>query len=243
MVIQVIRFGDADGLANAVGERLVSFLATRPAARLCLPTGATPAPVYARVAAAVRRGRVSFRDAEVFLLDEFGGVPPDASGRCEQLLRRALLDHVDLPAERLHTPDPEAADLDGMCRRYEQAIDNRLDLTVLGIGTNGHIGMNEPGSPLDSRTRRVTLAPETTRAAARFFGADQLPTWGVTIGLATLLASREVWLLATGEAKADALQQAVRGRVSVDLPASLLQTHDNCFLFADAAAAAGLDNT
>lgn len=242
MVIQVFRYGDANELADAVGERLVSFLGARPAARLCLPTGATPAPAYARVAAAVRSGRVSFRQAEVFLLDEFGGVPPDANGRCEQLLRRALLDHVDLPAERFHAPDPEATDLEGMCRAYEEAIGNRLDLTVLGIGTNGHIGMNEPGSLFDSRTRRVALAPETTRAAARFFGVDQLPTWGVTLGLATLLASREIWLLATGTAKADAIARAVRGRVAVDLPASLLQTHDNCLLFADAPAAAGLDH-
>jgi glucosamine-6-phosphate deaminase len=242
MVIQVFRYTDADALADDVAERLVSFLAARPAARLCLPTGATPAPAYARLAAAVRRGRVSFREAEVFLLDEFGGVPPSAAGRCEQLLRRALLDHVDLPAERFHAPDPEAADIEGMCRAYEEAIDNRLDLTVLGIGTNGHIGMNEPGTPTDSRTRRVALAPETTRAAARYFGADQLPTWGVTLGLATLLASGEIWLLATGEAKADAIRAAVRGWVSADLPASLLQTHDNCLLFADAAAAAGLDD-
>jgi glucosamine-6-phosphate deaminase len=132
--------------------------------------------------------------------------------------------------------------MEGMCRAYEAAIDNRLDLTVLGIGTNGHIGMNEPGTPTDSRTRRVALAPETTRAAARYFGADQLPTWGVTLGLATLLASGEIWLLATGEAKADAIRAAVRGWVSADLPASLLQTHDNCLLFADAAAAARLDD-
>jgi glucosamine-6-phosphate deaminase len=236
-MIHVSLFRNAPQLADDVSERMVTFLNRHPNARVSLATGGTPEPVYADLAAAVQEGRTSFRQAEVFLLDEFGGVPRNAAGRCEQMLRRTLLELVDLPDEQFHTPDPEAGDLDAMCRAYELAIQPGFDLTVLGIGTNGHIAMNEPGSPIDSRTRRVELTPETTRASARYFAEGVLPTWGVTTGIATLLGSREIWLLATGASKADAIRRTLHGPPSAEVPASFLQTHANCLLFADDAAA------
>jgi glucosamine-6-phosphate deaminase len=225
--------------AHVAGE-LVRTLAGRPSLRLCLPTGATPTEIYARVVAAVAAGALSFRDAEVFLLDEFGGVPVDADGRCDVMLRRALIDHVDLPPARYHRPIPEAADVAAMCAEYDRAIGDGLDLTLLGIGANGHVGMNEPGSSYDSATRRVTLAPETIRAAARYFGAVPPPTWGVTIGLGPLRASREIWLLAAGEGKAAIVRDVLLLPVSAERPASLLRTHPNCTFFVDGAAASRL---
>jgi glucosamine-6-phosphate deaminase len=231
---------DLDEWNAYVAGELVRKLKARPALRLCLPTGATPQAIYARLVAAVAAGTVSLREAQVFLLDEFGGVPVDAAGRCDVMLRRALLDHVDLPPARYHRPVPEAADLEAMCADYDRAIGDGLDLTLLGIGTNGHIGMNEPGSFYDSATRRVDLASSTTQAAVRYFGDVPPPTWGVTIGVGPLRASREIWLLAAGAGKADIVRDVLLLPVSAERPASLLRTHPNCTFFLDGAAASRL---
>jgi glucosamine-6-phosphate deaminase len=227
----------ADDWAGHLAARLVAALTEQPQVRLCLPTGTTPLPIYQGVAGAVQAGLASFRRAEVWLLDEFGGVPADAAGRCDVMLRESLLDRVDLPPDRYHRPIPEAADLDAMCAAYDASLAGGLDLTLLGVGTNGHIGMNEPGTPPTSPTRRVELAPETIAASARYFGDGTRPTWGVTIGLAGLLASREVWLLATGAHKAEIVRDILLQPVSVERPASLLRSHPHCRLFLDAAAA------
>jgi glucosamine-6-phosphate deaminase len=231
---------DSDAWNAHVATEFVRALAARPSLRLCLPTGATPQAIYARIVAAVAAGEVSFRDAEVFLLDEFGGVPTDAAGRCDVMLRGALLEHVDLPPARYRRPVPEADDLAAMCADYDRAIGDRLDLTLLGIGTNGHIGMNEPGSSFDSVTRRVDLARSTTEAAVRYFGDVPPPMWGVTIGLGPLRASREIWLLAAGAGKAEIVRDVLLLPVSAERPASLLRTHPNCTFFIDGAAAARL---
>ena len=238
--LRLVRRDTADAVADEVSERIIDLLAREPASRLCLPSGTTPVPAYARIAAAVRGGRATFSRADVFLLDEFGGVPPDAAGRCDVMLRRTLFDAIDLAPARYHRPEPEAPDLDAMCRRYEDASHGQLDLTLLGLGTNGHIGMNEPGSPRDSLTRRVDLAPETIRASARYFSEGPLPLWGVTIGLRSLLASRSVYLIATSEAKAAIVRDVMIEPVSTDRPASLLREHPDAWLFVDAAAASAL---
>jgi glucosamine-6-phosphate deaminase len=238
--MQVVHCGDEEGWVSTVAARFVEYLAAHPQAKLCLATGLTPLPVYARIADSVSAGLASFTEAEVFLLDEFGGVAPDAEGRCDAMLRRGLLNHVDLLAARYHRPVPEAPDLETMCRAFDATIAGSLDLALLGLGTNGHIGMNEPGSSPDSRTRRVDLDPETIKASARYFGSGPLPTWGVTIGLGPLLASRTVWLLATGERKAEIVRAIVEEPPTTDRPASLLRAHPDCWLFVDAAAASRL---
>ncbi|HXE79292.1 MAG TPA: glucosamine-6-phosphate deaminase [Vicinamibacterales bacterium] len=218
--------------ADYVAETLISRLQVQPTLRLCLPTGLTPVPIYERVARAVSAGRVSFKHAEVFLLDEFGGVEPGDPGRCDQMLRRFLLDRVDLPDERFHRFSLDG-DIEAECQAYEQAIGSGCDLALLGLGENGHIGMNEPGSPVDSLTRRVDLAPETTAATARYFSHDRLPTWGVTMGIATIMRSREVWLIAAGTRKKTIVRRTVRDPISTQLPASLLRGHPTALLIVD----------
>jgi glucosamine-6-phosphate deaminase len=238
--MQIISVETAEDVAVDVARRIVDTLRQKPGTRFCLPSGMTPVPAFSRIAAAVRGARASFSRAEVFLLDEFGGVAPDAKGRCDVMLRRTLIDAIDLPADRYHRPEPEAVDVDEMCRCYEAAVYGRLDLTLLGLGTNGHIGMNEPGSARDSPTRRVDLAPETIGASARYFDEGPLPTWGVTIGLRSLLASRTVYLVATGASKAAIVRAVMQEPVSTKRPASLLRDHPDAWLFVDAAAASSL---
>jgi glucosamine-6-phosphate deaminase len=240
-LVHVVGYETPPAWAEHVAARFASFLADNPTARMALPTGATPDPVYAGIADAVRAGIASFRRAHVFLLDEFGGVPPDAKGRCDVMLRRELLDHVDVTPGHYHRLDPDVADVDAMCASYDAALKQPLDLVMLGIGRNGHVGMNEPGTSPDSNTRRVELAPSTTQASVRYFGEGaQLPTWGITLGLAQILAARTIWILATGEGKADIVRDVLLEPVSASRPASLLRGHPDGGFFVDAAAASKL---
>ena len=235
--LRILRAGTGEQWATYIAETLIARLQVTPSLRVCLPTGLTPVPVYERIAGAVAAGRASFARAEVFLLDEFGGVAPDDTGRCDQMLRRDLLDRIDLPPERFHRFALDG-DVDAECGAYEQAIGSGCDLTLLGIGRNGHVGMNEPGSGPESLTRRVELAPETTAASARYFSHDRLPTWGATMGIATIMRSREVWLLATGTGKAPIVRRVVRDAISPLVPATLLRSHPAAMLIADADASA-----
>ena len=237
--MKVVRAGTTDDWVADVADRFVERLRTQPGLRVCLPTGLTPVRIYRRVAEAVSRGGATFRSAEVMLLDEFGGVAPDDPGRCDQMLRRFLLDHVDLPRDRFHGFDLER-DVEQACRDMEALIGAGVDLTVLGIGTNGHIGMNEPGSTADSLTRRVTLAPETVASSARYFTHGCLPTWGVTMGMGTIGRSGDVWLLASGAAKAEIVRATVEGPVTPEVPASLLRNHPRAVFVVDDEAASRL---
>ena len=217
----------------AVGARLADRLAARPGLRLCLPTGNTPVPAYQ--AFADKGGRLDRTD--VFLLDEFG-LPGGHPARCDEMLQRSLLGLIDTAPASLHSIDVAADDVDAACRRYDVEIaDGGLDLTLLGLGTNGHLGLNEPGSQPDSPSRVVDLH-ETTVANAAVYGAGATLQWGVTLGMAPLLASREIWLLVTGAAKAEILHRALAGPIGPEVPASYLQTHPNATVLADQAAMA-----
>ena len=221
-------------------ESIVTFwrdrLRLNPALRHCLASGNTPIPVYRELVRATCQGQVSFSTAAVFALDEFGGLTPDDPGRCANMLLRDLVNHVDLPPAGFHFLNADASDLDAECHAYDQAIGNGFDLVVLGIGGNGHLGMNEPGSPCDSATRRVDLHEDTIASSARYVSHERLPRWGLTVGMKQFFASKEVWLVATGPAKAEIVRRIVRAEISEQVPASLMRQHANCSLFLDATA-------
>jgi glucosamine-6-phosphate deaminase len=238
--MHLLRFDSLESWIKTAASLWRDRLRVRPRLKICLTSGHTPNPLYAAMVAGHRQNLVSFRDSELFALDEFGGLAPDDPGRCANMLRHHLVDHIDVPANGFHTFDPDAPNLDQICHDFDLAIGSGFDLTLLGIGLNGHLGMNEPGSPTDSPTRRVELHPQTVVSAAKYLTHTQAPTWGLTVGMQRLLASEEVWLLATGPAKADIVRQIVHGNITPDLPASLLRHHRNCSLFLDDAAAARL---
>jgi len=220
-----------DGTASLWRDRLRS----NPRLRMCLPSGHTPNPIFAAMGQSVAAGQISFKQAEIFALDEFGGLAPDDEGLCANMLRRYLLKHIDLPEKNFHGIDPNAKDV---AQEYDQLIGQGFDLTLLGIGLNGHLGMNEPGSSIDGATRRVELHPTTVASSAKYLTHKNLPTWGVAVGLKHLLGSKEVWLLANGPKKAQIIQRAAKGPVSNDVPASLLRNHPNAFFMVDAEAGA-----
>ncbi len=237
--MKLLRGGSRDAWAALVADLFIQRLKARPALRVCLPTGLTPVPIYDRIAAAVAAGEVSFARAEVFLLDEFGGVDRRDPGRCDQMLERFLLGRIDLAPARFHGIDL-TGDIHAVCSAYEGLVGEGCDLTLLGIGTNGHVGMNEPGAAADSLTRRVSLAPDTIAASTRYFGHDRLPTWGVTMGLGTLRRSHEIWILASGAGKAPIVRQTLHGPVTTAVPATQLRDHSSVLLIADDEAAAAM---
>ncbi|MQT11797.1 glucosamine-6-phosphate deaminase [Segnochrobactrum spirostomi] len=232
--------------AEAVGRRacdLVCETLSAPSSVLGLATGGTVEPLYAALITRHRAGGVSFAHASSFNLDEYVGLSPDHPASYRATMRRLLFDHVDIDAARTFLPHGAAADLDAEATAYEAAIRaaGGIDLQLLGIGSNGHIGFNEPGSPLASRTRVVALTEETRTANSRFFGpGETVPTEAITMGIATILEARRILMLATGTAKAEAIAAALHGPVGDACPASALQLHGAVTVLADRAAAARL---
>ena len=218
--------------AERSAERFERFVSSGADLRLCLPTGVTVMPFYREVAR-----RANLDQVTIFLLDEFGGLPEGDPGRCETMLRRYLIDLVE-SEPKLMVPDVDASDPDAEAARYQRKIeDGGLDLAILGLGGNGHVGMNEPGSGRHSATRVVSLAPSTSRHAQEAYGATRPPDWGLTVGLDQLLAAREVWLLVTGAHKAQILKKTLTAPVGPDIPATFLREHSNAYVLADESAA------
>jgi len=184
-------------------------------------------PFYRKVSTIPRLDHLT-----VFLLDEFGGLPPGDPGLCASMIRRHLLDRLG-EEPTVHVPATDPPNPEG----YEALVDDGgLDLAILGLGANGHVGMNEPGSTPDTPTRVVELAP-TTSEHAEEYGATETPTWGVTLGLRPLLEAGEVWLLVTGAHKREILNAALHGPIAPEVPASFLRRHPSFKVFADASAA------
>lgn len=228
MTCSIETIADAEWAAS-VADRFDGMV--RPGMQLCLATGNTTTPFYAEVA-----GRTSLDDLTLFLLDEFGGLPDGDPGRCMSMLSRDLLRRANT-TPTVHGPDVDADDPEAAADHYRTLIENSgLDLAIVGLGANGHIGMNEPGSTVDLSTRVVTLDPSTSENAAAY-GATVPPTWGITVGMSELMESREVWVLVTGEHKTDILNRTLRGPVDAGVPATYMTQHSNCTFFADESAA------
>ncbi|GAB3997662.1 glucosamine-6-phosphate deaminase [Nocardioides marmoraquaticus] len=226
--------------ADAVGE----LLRRTPDAVLGLATGSSPLPLYDELARRCDAGEVSFARARGYTLDEYVGLPPEHPQRYRNVIDTELVSRVDLPEGAVAGPDGLADDVPAACAAYEQAIADAggIDLQVLGIGTDGHVGFNEPGSSLASRTRIKTLTRQTRLDNARFFDddLDAVPTHCLTQGLGTIMAARHVVLLASGRGKAEAVHQLVEGPVSAMWPATVLQHHPHVTVLLDEAAASRL---
>jgi len=236
-------FASGEQLDEACADLIGGMLRIKPRAVLGLATGGTPLGVYRRLIEDYRKGLVSFRQATTFNLDEYVGLPEDHPESYHSYMRRNLFDHIDLPLSRAHLPNGGAADLEAECRRYDALIEEAggIDLQLLGIGHNGHIGFNEPDRELATGTHVVDLAEETRRANARFFRSiDEVPEQAITMGVGTILKARTIVLLAKGADKADIVRRALEGPITTDCPASLLQTHPRLIVLLDRGAAAKL---
>jgi glucosamine-6-phosphate deaminase len=216
-----------------------------PALRLGLAAGNTPTGLYRNLVDLHRSERLDFSRVEVFSLDEFLGLATNSANSFHTFYHQHLLNHVNIDPTHLHLLNGQTEkDIASYCSYYEQLIrDNGgIDLQILGIGRNGHLGFNEPGSSLNSRTRISLLSASTRRGMARLFTQTHVPEWAVTMGLGTILEARVLLLLAFGKQKAAAVAKAVEGPLSASIPASSIQLHPNSILILDHEAASSLRN-
>ena len=237
---RVTVFADADAVARALARRVADAVAANSRLVLGLPTGRTPLAFYRELVARHAQG-ADFSRVTTFNLDEFLGIPASHPGSYRSFMEEHLFRHVNVRPECRHFLNGSAPDAEAECARYEREIADAggIDLQILGIGTNGHIGFNEPAPALAARTHRVTLKEETRRSNAALFGGDSanVPPEALSMGMATILHSRAIVLLATGRAKAACVERVVNGPVTTELPASFLQLHDDVDIMLDAPAA------
>jgi glucosamine-6-phosphate deaminase len=229
---------------QAVSRRAAQFVAAlvrrRPTCVLGLATGGTPLGLYAELIRLHREEGLDFSRVVSFNLDEYVGLGLNHSQSYRYFMQENLFRHINIDTRNTHVPDGRALDFEAHCAQYEKTIQEEggIDLQVLGIGSDGHIAFNEPGSSLGSRTRLKTLTAETVRDNARFFGSEEaVPRLAVTMGVGTILESRQCLLLATGQAKAQAIRDTIEGPVTAQVTASALQLHRDVLAVIDEEAA------
>ena len=239
--MEVVILQDANEIGGVGADAITALLGRKPAAVLGLATGSSPLAIYDELARRRDAGLISFRQARGFTLDEYVGLPADHPQRYRTVIDEVFVSKVDFAPGAVQGPDGLAADIPAACAEYEAAIRDAggVDLQILGIGTDGHIAFNEPGSSLGSRTRIKTLTMQTRMDNARFFGddVDAVPTHCLTQGLATIMEARHLILVATGRRKAEAVHQLVEGPISALWPATILQLHPHATVLLDEAAA------
>lgn len=242
--MEVIVAEDYEDMSARAASIVLSALNQNPQIVLGLATGSTPVGLYERMIEAEDNGEADFSGVTTYNLDEYVGLSPDHEQSYRYFMNDNLFDHIGIPEENTHVPDGLAEDLGAHCKEYEQMIRNAggVDLQVLGIGRDGHLGFNEPGSSLSGRTQVVALAPETIEDNARFFDSEEeVPRFAVTMGIRTIMDAGLCLMLASGESKADAVRDAVEGPVSASCTASALQMHPSAVVIIDEAAGSRLE--
>lgn len=231
-------FDDLAKLGRFAAEHVVEAIEAKPDAVIGLATGSTPLPLYHAWAEIVAQRGLDVSRVRGFALDEYAGIDPAHHESYHSVVDREVVQQLGLTPELVSVPPTEATAADAAA--YEAAIAQAggIDVQILGIGRNGHLAFNEPGSPLDSRTRRIALTPETIADNARFFAsAADVPTEAITQGLGTIMEARKLVIVAIGGSKAEAVAAALEGPVTAELPASIAQRHPNVVFVLDTAAA------
>ena len=241
-MINVIRTKDYEEASEKAFEVMKDYL--RPGKVLGLATGSTPLGLYARMVKDFQENGTSYKEICSFNLDEYVGLPISHPESYYAFMHRNLFDHIDIPEENTHVPSGLGEDLEAQAKHYDEMIDAcPVDIQLLGIGSDGHIAFNEPGTPFDSGTHVTDLAESTIRDNCRFFDNDisKVPTQAVTQGIGTIMKAKAILLIATGSNKAQAVKDMLEGPIDVSCPASVLRNHPNVTVIVDEGAAALLD--
>lgn len=237
-------FSTPAAAARSLAAEVAAAITTNPRVVLGLPAGRTPIPFYRELVKRCLDEGLDCSSVTTFNLDEFLGIDGDDLRSYRAFMQRHLTDHVNLSPLRTHVLNGRAPDLEAECRRYERAIHRAggIDLQILGLGSNGHIGFNEPGASLIARTHRVRLTKATRRANAALFRgrAAAVPREALSMGMATILQARRIVMLATGAGKARCVARAVEGPLTTQVPASFVQLHRHAEVWLDRAAAVRL---
>ena len=236
-MIRIIKVKDYEEASDQAFALMKQYIA--PGKVLGLATGSTPLGLYQRMVKDHQKNGTSYKDIKTFNLDEYVGLPITHPESYYAFMHRNLFDQIDIPQENTHVPSGLGADLEKQAAQYDEMIaESPVDIQLLGIGSDGHIAFNEPGTPFDSGTHVTDLAESTIRDNCRFFDNDisKVPTQAVTQGIGTIMKARSILLIATGANKAQAVKDMVNGPVSEDCPASILQQHPDVTLIVDEAA-------
>lgn len=233
----------SDQMGQAAAELFAQRIESKPDIVLGLATGSTPLKMYDALVRMYEQGKLDFSQVVSFNLDEYIGLPPDHDQGYRYFMDKNLFDKVNIAKQNTHLPDGTASDLAAMCAAYEEAIKDAggIDIQLLGIGGNGHVAFNEPGSGRESRTRVVDLTSETIGDNSRFFNDEsEVPRQAVTMGIGSIMEAREIVLVADGAHKAEAVAKALEGEITAAVPASFLREHPNCTFLLEREAASRL---
>ncbi|PYS41397.1 MAG: glucosamine-6-phosphate deaminase [Acidobacteria bacterium] len=237
--MRVLVTADYRTLSQTAAELVIKAVRAKADLTLGLPTGSTPLGMYEELVTTYRHQHLDFSQLRTFNLDEYLGLSQDHPKSYHTYMRLHFFEYVNVSTANIHIPDGSPGiDVDAESARYETAIQQAggIDLLIVGIGANGHIAFNEPGSAFESRTRAVDLAPETIANARQHFRTEAVPLRAITMGIGTILEARRILLLAAGASKAGAVERALRGPVSQSVPASALQLHPHVIAILDEAA-------
>lgn len=241
--MQIRIFDDAQQVGKAAATLIAAQLLRKPESVLGLATGSSPVPCYQQLIGMYREGIVDFSRATTYNLDEYVGIPEDHPCSYHRFMDDQLFDHVNIRKEAVHVPSGLAEDLDAVAAAYDDAIANAggIDLQLLGIGRNGHIGFNEPGDRFIYGCHVVDLTQSTIDANTRFFDSEaDVPRKAISLGIGSIMNAGQILLIATGEDKAEAVRRSVYGEVDPQVQASILRTHPQVIFLLDKAAAAQL---
>lgn len=242
-IMNIIQAENYQQMSELAAKKLIEQVNRKSDSVLGLATGSTPEGLYEEIIKEHKEGNVSFKDVTTFNLDEYVGLSKDNDQSYYYYMHKLLFDHIDLKDNQANLPNGDAEDLQEECSRYEASIQQAggIDIQILGIGLNGHIGFNEPGTPFSIQTHIVDLDESTRNANARFFDSiDEVPLQAITMGIDSIMQTKQIILLVSGSKKAGALEKLVNGPVTEDFPASILQKHPNVTIIADREALAEL---
>lgn len=234
--MNILTFRSNEQLNEAGASIITSLVQTNPKAVLGLATGGTPVGIYEEIIKTYRKGMLSFKSVTTFNLDEYINIPEDHSESYHSYMKHHLFNHTDFSPERIHIPNGNAPEPEQECARYNQLLEDvgQVDLQLLGLGHNGHIGFNEPDHALVGGTHIVKLREETRQANARFFNSiDEVPTHALTMGVGAILKAKMILLVVRGADKAEIVNKALKGPITTECPASLLQLHPNVVVLLD----------
>ena len=238
--LTVLKAKTPEEVGKLAADQFEAVIHAKPACVIGLATGSTPLPLYRELIAREKAGRLDFSRVRSANLDEYKGLAPDHPQSYRRFMQENLFDHISINPENTIVPDGRAEDVDAMCMAYEKKIEDwgGVDVQLLGIGHDGHIGFNEPSDHFTLMTNEVKLTAMTREANKRFFSSiDEVPTAAYTMGIGTVMAAKKIVMVITGEDKADILYKAFFGPVTPEVPASILQFHPDVTLICDEAAA------
>ena len=237
--MQIEIFDSELKLAKRAADLFEETIRRNPAAVLGLATGASPVNTYKELIERHRAGAISFADITTFNLDEYCDLPRDDKNSYYSFMQQNLFGEVDIRPENVHIENGNAADFDAEAAAYDKAIAaaGGIDLQLLGIGTNGHIGFNEPADAFTDGTFRIKLTESTIKANSRYFTDSEMPRYALTMGIASIMHAKKILLIATGKAKAEAIYNTVKGPITPRCPASVLRLHQDAILLLDRDAA------